>query len=75
VPFNIASYASSLNDDCPGLRYGAGRIHSQFLEDVHLYNNHFEQAQLPDDRTPFALTEDEDQSGIKDIFNFSFAGF
>src|SRR6186713_464319 len=69
VPFNIASYAlltlmvAQVCDMEPG-----EFIHS--FGDVHLYNNHFEQAQLQMSRTPFALPKMKINPGIKDIFNF-----
>jgi thymidylate synthase len=74
VPFNIASYAlltlmiAQVCDMAPG-----EFIHS--FGDVHLYNNHFEQAQLQLTRTPFALPQMKINPAVKDIFDFKFEDF
>ena len=74
VPFNIASYAlltlmiAQVCDMDPG-----EFIHS--FGDVHLYNNHMEQAQLQMSRAPFDLPEMKINPAIKDIFSFSFEDF
>jgi thymidylate synthase len=74
VPFNIASYAlltlmiAEVCDMAPG-----EFIHS--FGDVHLYNNHFEQAQLQLTRTPFALPQMKINPAVKDIFDFKFEDF
>ena len=74
VPFNIASYAlltmmvAQVCDLEPG-----EFVHS--FGDVHLYNNHFEQAQLQLTRTPFALPQMKINPEVKDIFNFKFTDF
>ena len=74
VPFNIASYAlltmmiAQVCDMEPG-----EFVHS--FGDVHLYNNHFEQANLQLTRTPFPLPEMKINPAVKDIFNFKFEDF
>ena len=74
VPFNIASYAlltmmiAQVCDLQPG-----EFVHS--FGDVHLYSNHFEQAQLQLTRTPFALPQMKINPTVKDIFDFKFGDF
>ena len=74
VPFNIASYAlltmmiAQVCDLEPG-----EFVHS--FGDVHLYNNHFEQANLQLSRTPFPLPQMKINPAVKDIFNFKFEDF
>lgn len=74
VPFNIASYAlltlmvAQVCDLEPG-----DFVHS--FGDVHLYNNHFEQARLQLSREPFPLPTMKINPAIKDIFGFSFEDF
>jgi thymidylate synthase len=74
VPFNIASYAllTMMVAQVCGLQYG-DFVHS--FGDVHLYNNHFEQAQLQLSRTPFALPTMKINPEVKDIFSFQFSDF
>jgi thymidylate synthase len=74
VPFNIASYTlltlmvAQVCDLEPG-----DFVHS--FGDVHLYNNHFEQAELQLSRTPYPLPTMKINPAIKDIFGFSFEDF
>ena len=74
VPFNIASYAlltmmiAQVCDMEPG-----EFIHS--FGDVHLYNNHFEQANLQLSRTPFPLPQMKINPAVKDIFDFKYGDF
>lgn len=74
VPFNIASYAlltmmiAQVCDLEPG-----EFVHS--FGDVHLYNNHIEQAQLQLTREPRKLPKMKINPDVKDIFEFKFEDF
>jgi thymidylate synthase len=74
VPFNIASYAlltlmiAQVSDLDPG-----EFIHS--FGDVHLYNNHREQAALQLTRTPNPLPQMKLNPEVKNIFDFRFDDF
>lgn len=74
VPFNIASYAlltlmiAQVCDLEPG-----EFIHT--FGDVHLYNNHIEQAKLQLTRTPYALPVMTLNPAVKSIFDFKFEDF
>jgi thymidylate synthase len=48
-------------------------VHS--FGDVHLYNNHMEQATLQLSREPFALPTMKINPAVKDIFSFQFEDF
>lgn len=71
VPFNIASYAlltlmvAQVCDLAPG-----EFIHT--FGDVHLYNNHLEQAKLQLSRKPYPLPVMKLNPAVKDIFQFRF---
>jgi thymidylate synthase len=74
VPFNIASYAllTMMVAQVCDLQYG-DFVHS--FGDVHLYNNHVEQAQLQLSRTAFPLPTMKINPAVKDIFSFEFSDF
>lgn len=71
VPFNIASYAllTMMMAQVCGMEPG-DFVHT--FGDVHLYNNHVEQAQLQLTRTPFPLPSMRLNTEIRNIFDFSF---
>lgn len=74
VPFNIASYAllTMMIAQVSGLQYGEF-IHT--LGDVHLYQNHLDQARLQLSRTPLVLPTMELNYEIHDLFSFKFKDF
>ena len=74
VPFNIASYAllTMMVAQVCDLEYG-DFVHS--FGDVHLYNNHFEQADLQLSREPLKLPQMKMNPAIKDIEAFTFEDF
>ncbi len=74
VPFNIASYAllTMMIAHVCDLEVGEF-VHS--FGDVHLYNNHLEQARLQLQRIPFDLPTMKINPEVKDIFNFKFEDF
>ena len=74
VPFNIASYAllTMMIASICDLEYG-DFVHS--FGDVHLYNNHIEQANLQLSRTHFPLPTMKINKGVKDIFSYQFSDF
>lgn len=74
VPFNIASYALLTMMIAQVCDMGPGEfVHS--FGDVHLYKNHFEQAQLQLTRKPFALPQMTLNPAVKNIFDFRFGDF
>jgi thymidylate synthase len=74
VPFNIASYAllTLMIAQVCGLQPG-DFVHT--FGDVHLYNNHFEQANLQLSRKPYPLPVMKINPDVKDIFGFRFDDF
>ena len=74
VPFNIASYAllTMMIAQVCDLQYG-DFVHS--FGDVHLYNNHMEQANLQLSRKPFPLPTMKINPAVKDIFAFQYEDF
>jgi thymidylate synthase len=74
VPFNIASYAllTMMVAQVCDLQYG-DFVHS--FGDVHLYNNHMEQANLQLSRKPFPLPTMKINPAVKDIFAFQYEDF
>jgi thymidylate synthase len=74
VPFNIASYSllTLMVAQVSGLAPGEF-VHT--FGDVHLYLNHFEQAQMQLAREPRPLPSMEINPGVKSIFEFRFEDF
>ena len=74
VPFNIASYAllTLMVAQVCGLKPGEF-VHS--FGDVHLYNNHIEQAKLQLSREPRALPRMELDPTVTDLFAFRYEHF
>jgi thymidylate synthase len=74
VPFNIASYAllTMMIARVCNMEYGEF-IHS--FGDVHLYKNHFDQAQIQLGRTPFQLPQMKINPDVKNIFDFEYNDF
>lgn len=74
VPFNIASYALLTLMIAQVCHLQPGEFIHTF-GDVHLYNNHIEQAKLQLTRTPFALPSMKLNPSVKSIFDFKFEDF
>ena len=74
VPFNIASYAllTMMMAQVTGLGYGEF-VHT--FGDVHLYQNHIEQAKLQLSREPFPLPVLRLNPEITDLFDFKYSDF
>ncbi len=74
VPFNIASYAllTLMMAQVCGLKPGEF-VHT--FGDVHLYNDHIEQAKLQLTREPRPLPTMEIDPGVTDLFAFRFEHF
>ena len=74
VPFNIASYALLTMMIAQVCDMDLGEfVHS--FGDVHLYKNHFEQAQLQLTRNPFPLPQMKLNPAVKSIFDFRYEDF
>lgn len=74
VPFNIASYALL----CFMIAQVCGMDPGEFIHsfgDVHLYNNHLEQAKLQLTRLPFPLPKLSMNPLIMDLFTFQYEDF
>jgi thymidylate synthase len=74
VPFNIASYALLTMMVAQVCNLQAGEFIHTF-GDVHLYNNHLEQAQLQLTRNPLPLPTMRLNPAITNIFDFAFDDF
>ena len=74
VPFNIASYAllTLMIAQVTGLQPG-DFVHT--FGDLHLYQNHLEQADLQLSRKPFPLPTMKLNPGVKDLFAFRYEDF
>ena len=74
VPFNIASYALLTMMIAQVCDMDCGEFVHTF-GDLHLYNNHFEQAALQLSREPRALPKILINKDVKNIFSFTFEDF
>lgn len=74
VPFNIASYALLTMMIAQVCELEVGEFIHTF-GDVHLYNNHIDQARLQLQRTPFPLPQMKINPARKDINDFVFEDF
>ncbi len=74
VPFNIASYALLTLMVAQVCGLGAGDFVHTF-GDVHLYNNHVEQAKLQLERTPFPAPAVKLNPAVKEITDFQYEDF
>ncbi len=74
VPFNIASYALLLQMVAQVTGHQVGELVHTF-GDVHLYNNHFEQARKQLKRTPFELPRMHINPEVNSIFDFVYEDF
>lgn len=74
VPFNIASYSLLTMMMAQVTGYQAGDFVHTF-GDVHLYNNHIEQARLQLSRQPFPLPQMKINPEVDDIFQFRYEDF
>ncbi len=74
VPFNIASYALLTHMIAQVCNLDVGEFVHTF-GDVHLYNNHFEQAKLQLSRSPRSLPKLSIDQSVKSLDDFDFEHF
>ena len=74
VPFNIASYALLTMMIAQVCNFELGDFIHTF-GDLHLYENHIEQANIQIKRTPYELPTVSINPDVKDLFKFKFEDF
>lgn len=74
VPFNIASYALLTMMMAQVCDLNPGEFVHTF-GDVHLYNNHFTQAEIQLSRTPYPLPSLQINKQVSSIFDFEYTDF
>ena len=74
VPFNIASYSLLIHMIAHVLDFKVGEL-IYTIGDVHLYNNHIEQAKIQISRDPYKLPILKINKEVKDIFSFNYGDF
>jgi thymidylate synthase len=74
VPFNIASYSLLIHMIAHVLDYEVGEF-IYTVGDMHLYNNHIDQAKIQISRAPNELPNLKINKKVKDIFSFNYDDF
>ena len=74
IPFNIASYSLLIHMIAHVLDYKVGEF-IYTIGDMHLYNNHIEQAKMQINRDPYKLPILKINKDVEDIFSFNYDDF